>query len=255
MPEPDNAPILPHTTQAAAECIAAMAHDLRAPLAAVHMAAELLCEDLDELDAAQAQQLALTIQRGTRWLQHLAENLYTFTTMQEHGLILDRRPLDLRAVVEDCARTIGPVLSAKQQQCVIQQPAPLPLVLADRSQIARVCANLLTNANKFAAPGTVIEGRLTGTEDWVRLAVADRGPGLPSGDVSQLFDPFYQPPNTASNGGVGLGLAIVRDLVHAHGGRVGAENRKGGGARIWFELPALGNNSPSPDGARQEPAR
>jgi signal transduction histidine kinase len=108
-----------------------------------------------------------------------------------------------------------------------------------RQQLGQVYLNLLGNASKFAPPATVIRVAFRRTEAGVRAAVEDRGPGVPAGAAARLFEPFYQAPPPTAPGlcGVGLGLAIVKDLIAAQGGRVGAENRRGGGARIWFELP------------------
>ena len=137
---------------------------------------------------------------------------------------------------------MDPLLTAKAQQWTIQQTTPLPLVVAVEHLIDRVCMNLLMNASKFAAPGHPIKVILAPVGDFVRVAIQDRGPGLPPGDVDRLFEPFYQAPNAAPSG-VGLGLAIVRALVQAHDGRVGAENRRRGGARIWLRHPAVRDGS------------
>ena len=85
----------------------------------------------------------------------------------------------------------------------------------------------------------MIRVTLTRTPAAVRVAVEDRGPGIPAGAVARVFEPFYQAatPTAPGQRGVGLGLAIVKEIVEAHGGRVGAENRRGGGARVWCELP------------------
>jgi signal transduction histidine kinase len=217
--------------------IAGLAHDLRAPLAAIHAATELLAQDLDCLEAPEIRQMAQSIHRGVHRLEQLTDNLQSFIALRAGGVTVIRTTLKLRDVLEECAQTAGPVLAAKAQHWTIQQTTPLPLVLADQHLIDRVCMNLLVNASKFAAPGSLIEGVLTRVADGVRVAIQDRGPGLPPEDVARVFDPFYQAPDAAPSGGAGLGLAIVHALVQAHGGRVGAGNRKGGGARVWFELP------------------
>jgi two-component system sensor histidine kinase KdpD len=99
--------------------------------------------------------------------------------------------------------------------------------------------NLIANASKYSAADTRISVRLTTQDGLVRVAVADRGPGLPQAGGARLFEPFYRGEEaaTADPTGVGLGLAIVRAVVDAHGGKVGAANRRSGGANIWIELP------------------
>lgn len=236
---PEDFPIPVDPVPNSAETIAGIAHDLRAPLASILMASELLEQELDSIDVTQVRQMALTIQRGTRRFQELTENLHRLSALQDGSLMLNRAPVHLRELVDECAEMVAPMLAAKAQHWAIQQPRPLPLVLADRHLIDRVCMNLLMNASKFAAPGSLIEGILTQAGHAVRVAVQDRGPGLPPGDIARLFDPFYQAAHAPPSKGMGLGLAIARALVQAHGGRIGAENRRGGGARVWFELPVV----------------
>ncbi len=88
-------------------------------------------------------------------------------------------------------------------------------------------------------PATAIDVTVTADGDCVRVSVADRGPGLPTGEAGRLFEPYYRAQEVRTSGteGVGLGLSIVKSIVEAHAGRVGAEARRGGGARFWFELP------------------
>jgi signal transduction histidine kinase len=235
----DNLPVSTEPVFDSAVGLAGMAHDLRAPLAAIQAATELLARDLDCLDETEIRQMVGTIDRSVRRFEQLTDDLHSFIALRAGRLTVNRAPLDLGGLVEECARTADPLLTAKAQHWAIQQTTPLPLVLADRHLIDRVCMNLLMNASKFAAPGHPIEGVLASVGDCVRVAIQDRGPGLPPEDVDRLFEPFYQAPNTAPSGGVGLGLAIVRALVEAQSGRVGAENRRGGGARVWFELPVI----------------
>jgi two-component system, OmpR family, sensor histidine kinase KdpD len=251
LPDADDSPCSSAQVEAAAAAVAGLAHDLRAPLAAVHAATELLAQDLDHLDATQIREMALTIRRGIRRFEELTENLYSWIALRERRLEVHRAPLDLRELVEECASLMGPVLVAKGQHWVLHQPTPLPPVLADRQLIGRVCLNLLANASKFAAPGTSIESILTRSDDAAHVVIQDRGPGLPPGDTARLFEAFYQGPNGAPRGGVGLGLGIVRALVQAHGGRVGAATRRGGGARVWFELPLAHEGVPGPVELRQ----
>jgi len=249
--EAEESPDSAERTQSTAGRVAAMAHDLRTPLVAVHMAVELLWRDLDELDAAQVHQMAVTIQRGTRWLQHLVENLHSLAELQEGRLAVERTPVTLPELLDECATMVGPALAAKGQDWAMRQGAPISKVLADRSQLGRVCMNLLMNASKFAAPDTLIEGVVTQDGDTVRVAIQDRGPGLSPDDAVRLFEPFFQASCPTPSGGVGLGLAIVRELVQAHGGRVGAENRRCGGARFWFELPAVDGRTSCPNSERR----
>jgi signal transduction histidine kinase len=221
------------------EALARLAHELRTPLATMLTATELLADDLGELDAQQVRAMVATIHRSTCWLQQLMEQLHDGGTAADGSATRQPIPLDLREVLEEVEPLVRAGLAAKGQQLAVIAPASLPCVVADRQQFGQVWVNLLVNASKFADPATRLEVRLTCEGDALRAAVADRGPGFPDGCAAQLFEPYYQAatPVAASQRGVGLGLAIVQAIVQAHGGRVGAENRRGGGARVWFELP------------------
>jgi signal transduction histidine kinase len=222
-----------------ADAIARLAHELRAPLATILTAAELLHQDLTHLDAEQVRSMAAMVHRSTRWLQQLVENLHCDTASAQGQMPLRPSPLDPREVLGEIEPLVRPGLAAKTQELAMVASEPLPRVLADRQQIGQVFVNLLANASKFAGRGTRIQVTLTCRGEYLRAAVEDRGPGLPEADLERLFAPYYQapPPAEVAPHGVGLGLAIVHALVMAHGGRVGAENRRRGGARVWFELP------------------
>jgi signal transduction histidine kinase len=227
------------TEQAHAAALAKVAHELRTPLMAMGMTAELLSEELDHLARPDVRQLVATFHRSTVWLHQLVENLHEFAALGQESGALACTPVDLRAVLHETVRVLGPLLAAKDQRLEVLAPAALPRVPAARQLLGQVCMNLLGNASKFAPAGTPIRVPLIHTKVGVRVAVEDRGPGFPASAAVQLFDPFFQTPTSTAPGprGVGLGLAIVRDIVQAHGGQAGAENRRGGGARFWFELP------------------
>jgi two-component system sensor histidine kinase KdpD len=106
--------------------------------------------------------------------------------------------------------------------------------------IEQVLVNLLDNAVKYTPPGSPITLAAWATEDTVIVEVADRGPGLPLGAEECIFDKFYRVPGAAMPSGTGLGLTICRDIVAAHGGRMWAENRPGGGTAVQFTLPLTG---------------
>ncbi|HYU89258.1 MAG TPA: ATP-binding protein, partial [Gemmatimonadales bacterium] len=119
-------------------------------------------------------------------------------------------------------------------------PPDLPLVPLDGVLIEQVFINLLENAVKYTPSGTPIEIAATAVDGAVRVDVADRGPGLPAGEETRIFEKFYRVPGATATSGVGLGLTIVRGIITAHGGRIWEENRPGGGAVFHFTLPLTG---------------
>jgi signal transduction histidine kinase len=112
-------------------------------------------------------------------------------------------------------------------------------VLADRKRLLQVMTNLLSNAAKFSPERDAVEIRMTESRSYVRIEVQDRGPGIPEAFRARIFGRFAQADSTASRqkGGTGLGLAICKRLVEMMRGRIGFEDRAGGGTTFWFELP------------------
>ncbi len=224
------------------DLLAMVAHDLRAPLAVVATASELLAEDADHLDRAQIRRMAGAIRRGALWTQALVENLLCAATIREGRLRLQPASLDVLALALEVREIVEPLLGQKGLRLEVAVRGEPAEVRADGRRVGQVLVNLLANAIKFAEQATAIVVTVAGGPDGVRVAVADRGPGFPSESAARLFEPFYRA-EPAAGDGVGLGLAIVRWLVEAHGGRVGAEARRGGGACIWFELPRGARNA------------
>ena len=117
-------------------------------------------------------------------------------------------------------------------------PDDLPPLLLDYVEIDEVIYNLVENAAKYAPAETDIDVDVRRDDGFVQITVADRGPGMPPSALAHLFEPFYRVTDGKPRPqGLGLGLAVVKGLVEAHGGRVWAENRAGGGAQFFFVLP------------------
>jgi two-component system sensor histidine kinase KdpD len=222
--------------------LATVAHELRGPLTALATSSELLAEDFPHLDPEQIKSMLEAMHRRTLWLQGLVENLLCAATIREGRLQLYRQSLSLTDVVADVEAIVGPLLEQRGQRLRIRVANRLPEVLADSRRLGQVLVNLILNASKFGAPNTSIDVTISILGGSVRVAVADRGPGVSSEQAQRLFEPYYRAPATAGMGkdGIGLGLSIVKSIVQAHNGQVGVESRRGGGARFWFSLPSVG---------------
>jgi two-component system sensor histidine kinase KdpD len=133
-------------------------------------------------------------------------------------------------------------------------PADLPLVPFDPALVEQVLINLLENATKYSPAGTPIDVAARVEDDALRVEVADRGPGVAPGDVERVFDKFYRA-REREGGGVGLGLAICKGIVAAHGGRIWVEPRDGGGASFRFTLPLAPKAASPPAPAEEQEAR
>jgi two-component system sensor histidine kinase KdpD len=229
-----------------------VAHELRGPLMALATSAELLVADFDSLGPEQVREMVAGIHCRALWLQELVENLLCAASLREGRLAMHLQPQNLLEVVAEVRQVVLPLLRRRDQRLRILQTAPtgLPEVQADGRRLGQVLVNLILNASKFSPPGTAVEVTLARRAGSLRATVADRGPGLPEGSIDRLFEPFFRAPSTAvvtravrlgatAPEGVGLGLAIVKEIVARHGGSVGAGQRRGGGARFWFDLPLL----------------
>ncbi|MBV9323358.1 MAG: hypothetical protein JO352_06180 [Chloroflexi bacterium] len=222
--------------------LATVAHELRGPLTALATSSELLAEDFARLDPEQIKDMLAAMRRRALWLQGLVENLLCAATIREGRLQLNRQLLALADVVEEVEAVVGPLLEQRGQRLCVRIASLVPEIQADSRRLGQVLINLILNASKFAAPKTSIDLTISMRDGAVHVAVADRGPGVQPEQAQRLFEPYYRAPATAggSKDGVGLGLSIVKSIVEAHGGDVGVESRRGGGARFWFSLPTVG---------------
>jgi two-component system sensor histidine kinase KdpD len=214
--------------------LSALSHDLRTPLAALLGLAESMTLTHPPL-ATQQQEMVRAMAEQTRRLIALVNNLLDMARIQSGEVRLNREWHSLEEVVGSALRGLDAPL--RNHVVVVQLPEDLPLVEIDAVLIERVLANLLENAAKYTPAGTTvaIEARVAGED--IEVAVADDGPGLPRGKEEALFEKFARGDAESATPGVGLGLAICRAIVEAHGGRIRAEAGRERGARFVFTLP------------------
>ncbi len=209
-----------------------ISHELRTPIAAITSAASGLRES-GALTSAQTN-LTVEIESASARLNRLVQSLLSAARIQSGQVKPKLDWCDVSDLVQVTLREMGNLLAGHP---VETRMAPkLPLAKLDFVLMEQALANLLVNAAIHTPPGTPVEvgARVEGKE--LILQVADRGPGLPSGELEQVFNLFHRAPD-AKPGGTGLGLAIVRGFVEAQGGRVEAANRPSGGAIFTIRLP------------------
>lgn len=220
--------------------LSSLSHDLRTPLASIEGAASSLLDHRNAALSGQQADLARTILDEARRMNRLIGNLLEMVRVQSGTLAVQKEWQPLEEVV-------GIVLIRLDErlhrfQVTIDLGEGSPLVPMDGLLIEQVLINLLENATKFAPAGTeiLIQARVTASE--ATLSVADRGPGIAPGTEERIFDKFYRATDGA--GGIGLGLAICRGIVTAHGGSIQAANRPEGGAIFHVTLPIEGTPPP-----------
>jgi len=219
--------------------IANVAHEFRTPLSALAASVELLMDQAPELSQAEMGELLRTLHLGVLGLQTLVDNLLESASIEAGHFRVSPRPSDLKKIIDEAVATMHPLLEKYNQRLVLQVPQELPDVLADPRRVAQVLVNLLSNASKYGPSDEEIELKAAFEDGWVRVAVADRGPGISDGRREMVFRRFEYP--SAAEGptkvGAGLGLSVVKAIVEAHGGRAEVEDRPGGGSIFWFTLP------------------
>ncbi len=226
------------------EFIAAASHELRTPLTSVQMGIHLLLEDtIGTLDERQKDILQVC-REDTARLDRLMRELLDLSKIESGAVtpaLVAVRPSTLVAGAVDPLR-----LQAETQglRLVVDAPPDLPPVMADRLQIERVIANLVTNAMRATASDGSITVAAVHRSDEVAISVADTGAGIPREYLAKIFDPFVQVPH-ASGGGAGLGLTISRRIVEGHGGQLTVQSEPGRGSTFTFTVRVAGER-PNP---------
>jgi two-component system sensor histidine kinase KdpD len=216
--------------------LSSVSHDLRTPLAVITGAASTLLESPSSVDEATRRELVQTILEESERLNRLIRNLLDMTRLESGAVKVNKEWLPLEEVVGAVLNRSEPRLKTRDVRTKL--PDDLPLVPFDAVLIDVVLTNLLENAMKYGADPIEINATLLPAE--LVVEVSDRGPGLPPGEEARVFEKFQRAASDAEATGVGLGLAICRAIVAAHGGRIWAENRPGGGASFRFALPIEG---------------
>jgi two-component system sensor histidine kinase KdpD len=217
--------------------LTSVSHDLRTPLATITGAATTILESGSQLDQPTQQELLESVRDEADRLNRLVQNLLEMTRLESGALQLRR---DWHPIEEVVGAALGRLAKSLGARRVTLNISPdLPLVAIDDVLIEQVLVNLLDNAVKYTPPDSAIRIIVTATDRDVTVEVADRGPGLPKGQEGRVFEKFYR---AAVDGrrGAGLGLAICRGVVLAHGGRIWAQNLPEGGVAFLFTLPLTG---------------
>ena len=235
--------------------LAAVGHDLRSPLASAKAAVSSLRSDDVPWTPSDRRELLTTADESLDQLARLVDNLLDMSRLRADALTILNRPVALDEVVPLALDALGP----KGSTVIVDVPDDLPVVQADAGLLERVIANLVGNAIRYSPPDRppVITG--SGLGERVELRIIDRGPGIPSTHLDQVFTPFQRLGDTDNTTGIGLGLALSRGLTEAMGGSLAPEETPGGGLTMVVSLPdphrvpPASGAMPNPDTASEPP--
>ncbi|HLF28284.1 MAG TPA: ATP-binding protein [Anaerolineae bacterium] len=219
--------------------LANISHEFRTPLSAQLASIELLLDQLPDLTTDQIGNLVVSLQRGALRLTQLIDNLLESVRIEAGEYAVRRRTVLLDEVIEQALELTRPLLKQRDQEVSVDLPYPLPSIAGDAPRLTQVFVNLLANANKFSPAGSTV--RIGGAVEpqHISVWVEDQGPGLPQPSLTgqSLFTRFVRAPaEEPDQGGVGLGLWIVKSVVERHGGRVEAGSTAAG-TRMCITLP------------------
>jgi PAS domain S-box-containing protein len=235
--------------QARDEVLSIVAHDLRTPLSAAHLAVSTLLRQEAATDQrVPARRSAEMIQRSLNRASRLIDDLLDITRIEVGRLEIEARGMSPEELVRDSLQMLAPLAANASLELEADVRPGLPLVQADEQRLHQVFSNLIGNAIKFTPAGGHIRVAAERYEGLVRFAVSDTGAGIPPEYLPHLFDRFWQA-QRVNHRGAGLGLAIVKGIVEAHGGRIWVESTPGKGSTFYFTLPiapALETSPPSP---------
>ena len=216
--------------------ISTVSHELKTPLTSIRMAIHLLLEEKVGVLTEKQTELLLAAREDSDRLQQILHNLLDISRIESGRLQMDCRDTYAQSLILDA---VEPVRRAAQDGGVelkIQLAENLPMVCADSTQIAHVFSNLLSNALRFTTPGGSITVSAIPEEQMVRFSVTDTGSGIPHQFMQRIFEQFFRVPDQKTETGAGLGLAIAKEIVDAHGGTIDVASQEGKGTTFSFTL-------------------
>jgi signal transduction histidine kinase/CheY-like chemotaxis protein len=222
------------------EFLAMLAHELRNPLAPIRAASDLL--SIPSLDREKIRQTSQIISRQVTHMTGLIDDLLDLSRVSRGLVSLDETLLDARQILNNAVEQVSPLVDARRHRLTIQTPHDTAFVLGDQKRLVQIVANMLNNAAKYTPEGGDITLAMQIDEDSVGFSVADNGIGIAPHMLEHVFDMFAQAERTSdrSQGGLGIGLALVQNLVTLHRGRVAASSEGiGKGSRFTVTLPRV----------------
>ena len=219
------------------QLLSIVSHELRTPLASIKGYVTTLIDYRDRLQTETQEEFLHIIDEESDRLRELVENVLDMSRIEAGVLRIHPEPAPLAPVIEDALTTLQPKLAGREVD--VHLPDALPDVVIDAGRVRQVISNLIDNAAKYSPPGARIDISVAVDDGHVTVGVHDRGPGIAPEHAQKIFDRFYRIDDARirTTGGIGLGLAISRALIEAHGGRLWLESQVGQGTTFYFSLP------------------
>ena len=217
------------------EFVLRASHELRTPVTGMHMAFGLLQERVHFADDSREADLLNTVNEEMQRLMQLINDLLNFSRYQNGLQKLTLAPCDLEVLLEQAKTRFTAPAQEKGVELLIEVQAPLPRLQADQAQLERVLDNLIDNALRHTASNGQIRLQARRHGERVIVSVEDNGEGIAYGQQGRIFEPFVQVGR--KKGGAGLGLALCKEIVQLHGGRMGVYSRPGQGTQFYMALP------------------
>jgi two-component system, NtrC family, sensor histidine kinase KinB len=236
-----------------------VSHELKTPLTSMRMILHLLADGLGAPSvSAETRDLLITARDDSDRLHQIVENLLDMSRIESGKVLMELKPIHLDELIARSVNALRPMFDEHRVQLLVDQASTLTqtTVLADATRVGHVFANLLWNALRYTpADGTVrISATVpTNSDSFVEVAVGDTGSGIPRQHLPRVFEKFFRVPGQSGGGGAGLGLAIAKDIVEAHGGRITIDSEESRGTTVRFTLqtasPPSAAASPPPQPA------
>ena len=216
--------------------LSVVSHELKTPLTSIRMAVHLMLEERVGPLTSKQTELLIAARDDSDRLETIIQDLLDMGRLESGKVKLDLRPEPAERLASDAVAPLEASFHDRGIALEVDIPPETPAVLVDPVRMAHVFSNLLTNALKFTNPGGRVRVLAETEENAVRFVVEDTGIGIPQDYLSKVFERFFRVPRESRPAGAGLGLAIAKEIVEAHGGEIAVQSRDGQGSRFSFTL-------------------
>ena len=215
-----------------------LSHELKTPLTSIIAAAGLLAEELEVTGDESYQKLIQTIIHNANTLETRMAELMDIVKTGSGRLQLQIEPVDMKSLLQGIGWQISPILQGKEQNLNMNLPDSFPLIHGDGPRLEQVVLNLMTNATKFTPKGGNITLRVRKKDTGLLIEVQDTGIGISKEEQARLFKPYSRlSADRQHHPGLGLGLALAKQVVELHGGKIWVESEAGKGSTFSFSIP------------------